>query len=105
MNDKATEKLVGRTWQRSARQGAGTGARTYTSGGGPIAPSRGGTETLLLNPDGRFVMRVAGPDDRPRDLTGSWRAAGDGVELQTDDGSVRATARVADDDKLVVTDR
>ena len=37
MNDKATEKLVGRTWQRSARQGAGTGARTYTSAPGALA--------------------------------------------------------------------
>ena len=105
MNDKATEKLVGRTWQRSARQGAAlacahlhVGRRAYCA-----EPRR--HRNASPEPDGRFVMRVAGPDDRPRDLTGSWRAAGDGVELQSDDGSVRATARVAADDQLVVTRR
>ncbi len=63
----------------------------------------GGTETLSLQADGRFVMRVAGPDDRPRDVAGSWRAVGDGIELQSDDSSLRATARLAADDQLVVT--
>jgi hypothetical protein len=68
-----------------------------------MAPSRGGTETLVLHPDGRFVMRVAGPDDRPRDLAGTWRAVGDGAELQSDDGSLQAVARLEADDELAVT--
>ena len=103
MTDKLAEKLIGKPWRRSAATGAAGGARTFTSGAGSGALSRGGTETLSLQADGRFVMRVAGPDDRPRDVAGSWRAVGDGIELQSDDSSLRATARLAADDQLVVT--
>jgi|RhiMethySRZTD1v2_1073278.scaffolds.fasta_scaffold09327_9 hypothetical protein len=90
--------MIGRTWRRPSG-----GARPFTSAAGPMTLSRGGTETLSLQPDGRFVMRAAGPDDRPRDIVGSWRAVDDGAELQSDDGSLRAVARLTAEDQLFVT--
>ena len=103
MTDNQAEKLIGKAWRRSTAARAAGGARTFTSGARSMGLSRGGTETLSVQADGRFVMSVAGPDDRPRDVAGSWRAVGDGIELQSDDSSLRATARLAADDQLVVT--
>jgi hypothetical protein len=51
--------------------------------GYPLPRARGRTE-LELRPDGTFVERYPGPDDRPAETTGRWSYEGDRLTLGAD---------------------
>jgi hypothetical protein len=59
-------------------------------------PPARGRYSFILRPDGTYLARVPGADDRPESRTGSWKLeSGDKLVLEADD-SGREVLEVAD---------
>lgn len=98
-----TDHSLAKSWVRVPGEETGPRIRVYRPQGFPVAPSRGGYETLTLNPDGTGAGTFPGRDDRPRTDRFVWRTDEAGQRLYIDDSN-RVTFRIIEleDDKLVI---
>ena len=62
------------------------GARVYLPRDAPFAPSRRPRDGFDIERDGRFRVHTPGAGDGSRARDGSWRASGDGIAVEYDDG-------------------
>ncbi|MEO3782652.1 hypothetical protein ABGB12_04945 [Actinocorallia sp. B10E7] len=63
------------SWLHSFEEDTGT-AQVYRPADHPFRPSRRPRRGLEFRPDGTFVERRPGPDDRPREVEGRWERRG-----------------------------
>jgi hypothetical protein len=99
--DDLARWLSGRTFVRNPRADPSRSAWAYAEGGAGEAafgakPQRGGEQAVAFQDDGTFRMTVAGPDDRPTTMQGTWQVdpgAAGRAELRFNDGRTVAVTR------------
>ncbi|GII63036.1 hypothetical protein Skr01_31210 [Sphaerisporangium krabiense] len=72
-------------WLHSYEEDTG-GTAVYRPADHPFRPSRRPRRGLEFRPDGTFVELRPGPDDRPREVAGRWRARDGHVRVTFPDG-------------------
>ena len=86
------EWLTGRTWTRDRARTAAADRLTFVPAAAEAGPTRGGRDILRFSEDGRFIMSLPGPDDRPRAYPGSWSPMDERtVRLRFDDETLAGT--------------
>ena len=93
--------LTGRTWTKERAPTDSAGKQSFVVSAAEAAPTRGGREILRFSEDGRFVMSLPGPDDRPRTYEGAWSRADERtVRLRFDDESLHGTVTLESAERL-----
>ncbi len=110
MSDDLTRWLAGRTFVRHPQADPSRSAWAYAEGVAAAAafaakPQRGGEQAVAFHDDGTFRMTVAGPDDRPTTMQGTWQVdPGEPgrAQLHFQDGGTVAAVTRGPDDRLIV---
>lgn len=88
-------------WVHAHEEDSG-GEHVYRPASHPLPPSRG-RRAFELRPDGTYGESAPGPTDRPQESDGTWRVAGDSLELRASDGTTHTMEVVsAEPDRLVL---
>ena len=95
------QAVLHQRWVHAHEEDAG-GEQVFRPASHSLPPSRG-RQAFELRADGTYGESAPGPTDRPEESGGTWRLAGNDLELRASDGTTQTLGVVsAEPDRLVL---